>query len=158
MAEPIAAGRLVAAFVAFALASCIKQQFVVAPLVSLFLLLMAWARKRIALTPIARSIVIALAVVLVYYGLEEWITGGRMSRSVLFAAGNVGRVHAADWYASGNLLLARIWKCAGVILLLAAAGVARVSARRGRGRAYSRSEARYGSRFWCSLWCFSFLW
>ena len=74
---------------------------------------------------------IALAIVVVYYGTEEWSTAGRMSRSIVVAAASVGKVHPADWSAAANLLLAVLWKCVGVILLLAAAGLAMVSARPG---------------------------
>ena len=52
-----------------------------------------------------------------------------MSRSIVVAAGAVGKVHPADWFAAGNLLLAIFWKCVGVILLLAAAGLTVVAAR-----------------------------
>ena len=116
------------------LAACVKQQYVVAPLVSLCLLLGAWVRGRLGLAPILRCLSIASAVVVLYYGTEEWITGGRMSQSVFVAARNVGQVHPADWYAAANLFLALIWKCVGLILLLAAAGLAMVSARAGPGR------------------------
>ena len=52
-----------------------------------------------------------------------------MSRSILVAAANVGSIHPADWPFTLNLWLALIWKCVGLILLLAASGLAIVSAR-----------------------------
>jgi len=122
------------AFACFGLAACIKQQFVVAPAIGTVLLMAAWAHGRIGLKAIARPILTALAIVGLCYGLDEWGTGRRMSRSVFVAAGSVGRIHPADWYAAGNIFLALMWKCGGIILLAAAALVAMVSARPGMGR------------------------
>jgi hypothetical protein len=134
MTVPIGESWLTASFGCFALAACIKQHFVVAPLVSLVLLLGAWARGRLGLVPILRSLALFLAIVVVYYGMEEWLTAGRMSRSIVIAASSAGQVHPADWFAAINLLLALIWKCQGLILLLAAAGLAIVSVQPGIGR------------------------
>ena len=47
---------------------------------------------------------------------------------------SVGRIHPADWYFAGNIVLALIWKSVGIILLAAAALVAMVSTRPGKGR------------------------
>jgi len=132
--EPIATSKLILAFGCFALASCIKQHFVVAPLVSLLLMFGAQARGRLDLASIARCVLIASAVVFCCYATDEWMTEGRMSQSVFVAARYVGRVHPADWYFALNTFLALIWKCVGLILLLAAAGLAIVSSRPGRGR------------------------
>ena len=129
-ASPIGNARLVAGFGCFALAACIKQHFVVAPVLSAFLLAGARARGRIGLAPVLRCVSIGLAIVAIYYGVEEWGSGGRMSRSIVVAAGTVGKVHPADWLAAGNFLLAVLWKCVGVTLLLAAAGLTVVAARR----------------------------
>ena len=118
-----------AALACFALAACVKQHYIAAPLVSLFLMAGAWARGRRGLTSIVRCASIALAIVVIYYGLEEWITAGRMSQSVVLAAGSVGKVHPSDWNAARNLFLVLISKCVGMILLAAAAGLAMVSAR-----------------------------
>ena len=62
-----------------------------------------------------------------------------MSRSIVVAARAVGQVHQADWSAAGNLLLAILWKCVGVILLLAAAGLTVVAARPGAADGHSLS-------------------
>jgi hypothetical protein len=124
---PIREAESTAGFTCFALAACFKQHYVAAPLASLFL--MAWARGRRGLTSIVRCASIALAIVVIYYGIEEWITAGRMSQSVVVAAGSVGNVHPSDWYAARNLFLVLISKCVGMILLAAAAGLAMVSAR-----------------------------
>ena len=126
---PIREAKLTAGFVCFALAECVKQHYVAAPLVSVFLMTGAWARGRLSLGSIVRCVSIALAIVIAYYGIEEWITAGRMSRSILVAAGSVGNVHPSNWFASRDLLLVLLSKCVGLILLTAAAGLALVSAR-----------------------------
>ena len=68
--------KLNAAAACFAVAVCIKQQYVVAPLVSLVLMSGARARGRLGLAAILRFVSIASASTLLYYGAEEWITGG----------------------------------------------------------------------------------
>jgi len=125
---------LQAAFACFGLAVCIKQHFLVAPAISTLLLTAARANGRIRSKAIARVLLTALAIVVLCYGVEEWGTAGRMSRSVFVAALRVGRFHPADWYAAGNIFLALIWKCVGMILLAAAAVVRMVSTRPGKGR------------------------
>jgi hypothetical protein len=126
--------RLTASFVCFGLAVCIKQQFVVAPAISTTLLLVAWMHGQINWRQLARPPLVALIIVLIDYGLEEWATSGRMSHSVFVAAAGVARIHPADWYFAGNIFLALIWKCVGIILLAAAALVAFMSNAQGRGR------------------------
>jgi hypothetical protein len=133
-ARPISENRLMIAFGCFAVAVCIKQHFVAAPLVSLIFISAQWVRGRLGEKPIGQCVLLALAIVALDYGAEEWITGGRMSRSVLVAAAHVGAVHPANWPVALNLLLALFWKCVGVILLLGAAGLTMVSARPGAAR------------------------
>ncbi len=118
-----------AAFACFGVAMCVKQHFVMAPLISFLLLVRAWARGQIAFVSMASCGLIALTIVLFYYGTEEWITEGRMSRSIVFAAGNAESVHPSTWFSALRLLLVLSWKCVGLILLLGAAGLAVVSTR-----------------------------
>ena len=125
----LAEGKLMAAFVCFGAALCIKQHFVMAPLISFGLLIRAWTLGRIGVMSIARVVLITCSIVVLCYGTEEWVTEGRMSRSILVAAANVGSIHPADWPFTLNLWLALIWKCVGLILLLAASGLTIVSAR-----------------------------
>jgi hypothetical protein len=122
------------AFACFGLALCIKQHFVAVPAFSTALLLMAAARGRLPFRAIVLPVLLALAIVGLCYGLEEWATGGRMSQSVFVAAANVSRIHPADWFITGNILLALVWKSVGPILLLAAAGSASVLAGPGASR------------------------
>ena len=126
---PIREPKLTAAFACFAVAACVKQHYIAAPLVSVLLMAAPWARARLGLGAIMRSAAIAPAIVLLYLGMEEWITAGRMSRSIVVAAGSVGLVHPSVWHASRDLLLVLLSKCVGLVLLSAAAGLAFVSAR-----------------------------
>jgi hypothetical protein len=125
---------LSAGYVAFALAFCIKQQFVVAAAISTGLVLTAWWHHRLALKLIERSMVLGLVIVLVVYGLEELVTGGRMRQAVWAGAGSIGRVHPGDWLHVGTVSLAVVGKSVGLISLLAAAGLATVGSRPGLSR------------------------
>jgi hypothetical protein len=126
--------RLEAAFACFGLAMCIKQHFVVTTAISTILLIAAWAQGRIGWREVARPLLIALAITSTYYGLEEWWTSRRMSQAVFVAAASVGRIHPANWSFAGNIVLALVWKCVGMILVEAAALVALDSTRPGKGR------------------------
>jgi hypothetical protein len=133
-AVPIREARLMGAAACFAVAICIKQQYLIAPLLSVVFLTAAQARGRLSVASIARFVAVGSGLPLLYYGGEEWITRGQMSRSVFVAALKVGQVHPADWLFAANSVLVLVWKCVGPILLLAAAGLAMVSARRGRAQ------------------------
>lgn len=117
--------RVVAGFVLLGLAVCVKQQnVVVAIAAAIGLAAIAPARWRQA----AAGLATAIGVAAVILGVEEWVSGGLMSRSIVVAAGRVGRDHPATWPAAANLLLALVWKNVGPILITTAMalGVARV--------------------------------
>jgi hypothetical protein len=122
---------LFTAFAAFGLAACIKQHYVVAPLVCTGLLFAAWWRGRVALGPVVRGLLVAIAVVIVVYSAEEIATNGRMSQAVFLAAAGASRVHPADWGRAWIVISAIIGRSSGLVALLAAAGLAQVAARRG---------------------------
>ncbi len=126
-------GGLSAAFAAFGLAACIKQHFVVAPLISTALLLVAWRRGRVPLQSVGRGLLVAIAIVLVVYGAEELATSGRMAQSVFLAVAGTSRVHPADWMRVWIVVSAIAGRSKGLIALLAAASLAQVAARRGLG-------------------------
>jgi hypothetical protein len=120
---------LLGAYAAFGLAVCVKQHFLAAPAVSTGLLLWSWWRGRVAWPAIERSLLVAGAIVAALYGLEGMATGGRMWQAVVVAAGSVGRIHPAGWLHVGTVVTAVIGKCAGLIALLAAAGLAAMATR-----------------------------
>ena len=68
------------AFVCFALAACVKQHLIVAPAVSTVLLVAACARRRVRFRVIAGALLLDAIILFSYYGLEEWVTAGHMSR------------------------------------------------------------------------------
>jgi len=119
-------GRLLAAFAAFALAFCTKQHYVVAAAISTAFLLSAWRRGRVPFKLIERGLLLALAIVLVVYGTEELMTGGRMSQAVFLAAGSVGGIHPGSWSRAQIVSFSTVTNSAGLLTLLAAAGLASV--------------------------------
>jgi hypothetical protein len=62
-------------------------------------------------------------------------TGGRIFRAIFVAVANVRRVHPSDWARVGIVLLAIIGRMIGVILVLSAAGLARIQNLPGRAPA-----------------------
>jgi len=125
---------LPAAFGLFGLAICIKQHFIVGPLVSTCLLLAACRRGQVAFRLIVGSLLTGLTLALVVFGTEELATGGRMSQAVFVAAANAARVHPADWFRTEVVLLAVIGRSTGLITLLTASGLALVPVHANLGR------------------------
>src|SRR5262249_10578671 len=123
-----------AAFAAFGLAVCVKQHFVVAPVISTGLLLAARRRGRLAPGHVARGLLSALAVVLAVGAAEEWATGGRRAGAICGAAGGVGRVNPSDWVRVQVVLSEALDRSVGLLALMTAAGLALVRARPGLGR------------------------
>ncbi len=122
------------AFVCFGLAGCVKQHLVVALGVSTVLLVGAWVRGRVPFRTIAAALLLVLVILFSYYGIEEWVTEGRMSRSVFAAARECAVIHPASWQSARDSMRVLCWKCVGLILLFAAAALAGVSTRAGRAR------------------------
>jgi hypothetical protein len=83
--------------VAFALAFCVKQHFIVGAALSSTLLLALWLWKRLPLAAIAESHAVGLAVVLGYLGLEEILTGGALFRSIFVLPKELRHVTAGSW-------------------------------------------------------------
>jgi hypothetical protein len=111
---------LLAAFAFFALAVCVKQHLVMGPLFGTLLLMVAWRRGQFALRSIERGLLVACTILLVVYGTEEFMTGGRMSQAVFFAPASLGRIHPTDWFATLNVLLAITARSSGLFALLLA--------------------------------------
>jgi hypothetical protein len=125
--------KILVAFACFALAGCTKQHLVVAPGVSMFFLIGAWAGGRLGWRTIAGALLFDVIILCSYYGLEEWATAGRMSRSVFAAAREASVIHASTWQNAGEFMLVLCWKCVGMILL-AASSLAAVASPAGRRR------------------------
>src|SRR5262245_46903433 len=126
--------RLVVAYMAFGLAVCVKQHFVMAATISTGLLVVGWWRGRVRWKAIERGLLVGAAVAAVVYGLEGLVTEGRIWQAAFWAAGAVGLVHPADWDHVGVTWVGIIHMTAGLIVLLVAAGLAAVAARPGNAR------------------------
>jgi hypothetical protein len=122
---------LPAGYCAFALALCVKQHFVIGPLVSTGLALAAWRRGRLPLKLIERGVLTGLGVTLALYGFEELATGGRMSQSIFQAAAAASRVHAGGWSRAYLLMFSITGRSSGLAMLMIAAGVAGLRDRSG---------------------------
>ena len=122
---------IVLAFICFALAGGAKAHLVVTPGVSTFFLVGVWKEGRVGWKMLAAAFLVDLVMLLTYFGCEEWATAGRMSRSIFAAARECTVIHPSTWQNAGNFMLVLGWKCVGLILLLAAASLAAVSARAG---------------------------
>jgi hypothetical protein len=119
------------AYAAFGLAACVKQHLVAAAAVSAGLLLAGWWRGRVSWKELERGVLVGLGVVAAVYGLEGLATGGRIWQASFVAAGRVGRVHPGDWDHVGINFVGIVNRTAGLIVLLAAAGLSTLAARPG---------------------------
>ena len=126
--------KVLCAFACFGAAACVKQQFIVTPGVSAFLLASAWRAKRVRFGTLVGALLCDASVLFLYYGVEIGITQGRVADAVCQAAWACSSVRPATWeYAYGSMLVL-CWKCVGLILLLAASALAVIPARAGRMR------------------------
>lgn len=119
-------GKLLAAFAAFGLAFCTKQHFLMALVISTGLLMSARRRGRVSFKQIERGVWLAISIVVVYFGIDELMTGGRMSRAVIFAARCVGVIHPESWNRASTVVFATVNATEGLLTLMAAAGFAAV--------------------------------
>jgi hypothetical protein len=126
---------LTAAFAAFGLALCVKQHYVAALAISTFFLMSACLRGRVSFSVVTRGLLTGLATVLLVYGTEELVSGGRMSQAVFRAASTASRVHPADSARAEMVLSLLAGKSSGLVEIMMAIGLATVGARRGTGRA-----------------------
>jgi len=117
------------AFALFGLAICTKQHLVTGTAVSLGVLMTGWRQGRVSRAPLIRGVLMAVAIVAMFYCAEEFVSGGRMSRAVFGAASNVRRVHPGGWLHVATVLAAVVGNSAGLIALLGAAALAAIDGR-----------------------------
>jgi hypothetical protein len=118
---------VVSAFATFGLAFCVKQQFIIAPAISTFLVMTACLRGRISSKQVAAALLTCMVIVLAVYGTEEVVTRSEMSQSVFQAAFAVSRVHPADTIRAFLVLYGIIARSTGMIGLLLAASLVSVT-------------------------------
>jgi hypothetical protein len=124
-------GAVVPAYIAFGLAACVKQHFVVEAVVSTGLVLVSWLRGRISRKAVERALPAGLLVVLLVYGAEELATQGHMSRSVLEAASRVAQTRSGGWVHVRTILIGLAYLTLGSIPLLTAAAAVCLAKRPG---------------------------
>jgi hypothetical protein len=123
--------RLGLASVLFGLAACVKQHLLGAWAVSATIAAVECLRGRRGPGVVARVVLPGLAVAVVAYGIEWWLTAGRVWQATIVAAAHVGRVHPGDWDHAFLVFLGIVKSSAGVIAMLAAAALVAAGARPG---------------------------
>jgi hypothetical protein len=123
--------RLLLAFALFGLAICTKQQFVVTPVISIALLVVAYRKGQIPLGYVLVAPAIALAMILAYYFVEQQASGGLMAAAVFGAAANVRRVHPGSWLHVATVFAAVLGNSAGLVSLVGAGAASSLSRRAG---------------------------
>lgn len=88
---------VLASGLAFGLASCVKQHLVVAAAVAGLLLIVSAWRGRTSRGAAFAGLLLGLLVPAAYYGWEEFVTGGRMSRSVFVLPSLLRETAGASW-------------------------------------------------------------
>jgi hypothetical protein len=89
--------QLSVAYAAFGIAICTKQHFLGGAVVSSVLLGVALVRGQQKAFPIALAHGVGLATVISYYGAEEILTGGMMSKSVFVLPSSIQNVTGGSW-------------------------------------------------------------
>ena len=112
---------LVAAYVSFGLAACTKQNFAVSGAITTALLGVQCLRGKARWAPVVGAMSAGVIVVLGYYGLEESLTGGRMSLAVFRLPAAFGRLNGATWGHVGTVFFEVTKLSAGLITLAVAA-------------------------------------
>jgi 4-amino-4-deoxy-L-arabinose transferase-like glycosyltransferase len=115
------------AFAAFGLAMCVKQHFVGGPISGTFLLLWACRLGRASLRDLLLGMLLAFAIVAVFFAAEEVATEGRMSQAVFIAASAAARTHPADWFRAVIVVSSIAFGSTCLIALLATAGLAQIA-------------------------------
>ncbi len=110
-------GRLAGAYVAFALAFCVKQHAVASLGVTSLLVVLAWGRGRARLGPIVAAHLLGFAVVGAYYGMEEWLTSGRMHLAAFILPSRFGRIAPASWEHVAEVAVEAAKRSAGLLAL-----------------------------------------
>jgi hypothetical protein len=90
-------GRLLGAYVAFALAFAMKQHAVASGGLMTLILLGACARGRVRPGACLAALGLGAAVVAAYFGLEEWLTSGRMHRAAFVLPAEIRRIAGSTW-------------------------------------------------------------
>jgi hypothetical protein len=113
--------KVVAAYVTFGVAVCVKQHFIASAAVSTALLLWACLRGHLRFRTVVCGLLTLFAIVLAFYGGEELLTSGRMSLAVFDTAAAVARIRPAGWPNAALISLEVSSESFGLTALLVAA-------------------------------------
>lgn len=114
----VSRNRLIAAYALFGLAAITKQHDLVLAGVASLWLAWNWWRGEVRFRDLALAHLAAIAVVVLYYGAEEWLTGGWMSYSVFRLPSAFRTVAPADWPHVADAFVEIGKRSAGLILLV----------------------------------------
>jgi hypothetical protein len=131
---PTGRARYLGAYAAFGIALCIKQHFLMAPILSTGLLLGAWRGGRLPFRLISQGVLLFSAIVVSVYGGEELATTGRMSQAVFEATWTAASVHPANWRRVQIVMIAVMAWSFALLAAVTGAGLSAVAARDGLGR------------------------
>ncbi|MBX6312777.1 MAG: hypothetical protein IRY99_07665 [Isosphaeraceae bacterium] len=120
---------LIAAYGAFGLAISVKQHYVALAALTSLLLALDAIRGRARLGPILTAYLVAAAVVVGVFGVEEWRTGGLMSESIFYVPSRLTQTASGNWQHAALVLFLAMKRAFGtVVLAVVAFGVGRHAA------------------------------
>jgi hypothetical protein len=122
------------AYVLFAIAFCVKQHSLIPLAVSSALLVVECVKGRAQLQAIVAAHLAALGVALLYLGVEEYLTDGRMSLSVfVLPGGQFRQINHASWEHVGDVFLTIVKKLGGLLAMIMGCAIGlRLATRGGR--------------------------
>lgn len=120
------------AYFAFGLALCVKQHYLVGPAFASMVLVDEWRRGRLGPGPIVMAHLVALGVVASIYGVEAFVTSGRIVRAVVEVPRRLRDVTSGSWGFVG--LVASTAARRGLGLIVIGVACAWATSRRSRGR------------------------
>jgi hypothetical protein len=123
---------VVAAYVAFGLAACVKQHLIVVSILGTVILLASWLRGRVDRKVVERAIPAGILVLVLVYGADELLTRGQTWSAVVDAASHVGQSRKGGMANVSVVFVGGLARLAvGLIPALAATAVAYVGQKGG---------------------------
>lgn len=115
---------LIGSAVALALAVCVRQNAVVMVGLIGLLVIAAVVRGRAPRRPVLGALGLGLALVLAYYGLEQWVTAGQMLRCVFALPARFGQIAPAGLAHARTVAIEAVSRSVGLLALSLAVLVA----------------------------------
>jgi hypothetical protein len=124
--------RWIGAGVCFGLAVCTKQHLIVSAAVGLLLVFGSVLRGRTRRQSFLALLAASIAGPLLYYSLEEWLTGGMMSRSVFVLPSRLRQTAPASWGHVATVFFDVAKRSVGLLALVMAVLIGNLRAVRGK--------------------------